>query len=353
MPGPERPVSLRPLPSVVLWEVTYACPLRCPFCYSESGLRPSRALPLEQMLRVADRLLTIRPRVVHLSGGEPLVVKGLFEVAERLQRGGVQVVLTTSGFGLDAEAARGIGASCHSVHVSIDGPDAVLHDRLRGREGSFAAALDGLGLLDRLSRARREAGQPRVRFGIDCVVLRSNFDALPRLVTDVAARFPELEFVIFNGVVPQGLASRAGYEEELLDEAQMAALDSGELERSLTLLGGGRLAVFTRNNFDLQMHPETVRDGTAWTLDRMIVEPDGAVRAMEVYEGTVGNVLDESLDLLWARSCDRRRDPFVAEQLAKVHSAAEWSAATRVIDRRFAVDKELVRLDKRRPYRTS
>ncbi|HZS40483.1 MAG TPA: radical SAM protein [Polyangia bacterium] len=337
---------------MILWEVTYACPLRCPFCYSESGLRPSRTLPLEGMLRIADRLLTIAPRVVHLSGGEPLVFKGLFQVAERLQRGGVDVVLTTSGFGLDAAGARAIGTFCHSVHVSIDGPDAALHDRLRGKEGSFAAALDALSLLDRLARARREAGQPRLRFGIDCVVLRSNFEALPRLVTDVASRFSEMEFVIYNGVVPQGLASRADYADELLDEAQMKALDSGELEARLNQLAGERLAVFTRNNFDLQMHPETVREGTAWTLDRMIVEPDGAVRAMEVYEGIVGNVLDEPLDVLWRRSCERRADPFVAEQLGKVKSTAEWSAATRVIDRRYADGAELLRLDKRRPYRT-
>jgi MoaA/NifB/PqqE/SkfB family radical SAM enzyme len=336
---------------VILWEVTYACPLRCPFCYSESGLRPARTLSPPALLEVADRLLTIRPRVVHLSGGEPLLVKGLFEVAERLSRGGVAVVLTTSGFGLDAGAARAIAATCHSVHVSVDGPDAALHDRLRGREGSFDAALDALALLDRLARARREAGQPRLRFGIDCVVLRENFAALPRLITDVAARFPEAEFVIFNGVVPQGLASRDDYAAELLDEAQMAALDGEDLARSLAKLAGDRLAVFTRNNFDLQMHPETVRDGTAWTLDRMIVEPDGEVRAMEAYEGTVGNVRDEPLELLWRRSCDRRGDPFVADQLRAVRSTAEWSAATRAIDRRFAAPAELVRLDKRRPYR--
>jgi MoaA/NifB/PqqE/SkfB family radical SAM enzyme len=351
MTAPGHTAPTRPLPSVVLWEVTYACPLRCPFCYSESGQRPSRTLPLPDMLRIADRLLTIAPRVVHLSGGEPLLVKGLFEIAERLQRGGVSVVLTTSGFGFDAQAARGIAATCHSVHVSVDGPDAALHDRLRGREGSFAAALDALAQLDRLARARREAGQPALRFGIDCVVVRSNFDALARLVTDVAARFSELEFVIFNGVVPQGLASRDGYEAELLDAAQMRALDDGSLEARLNLATDGKPAVFTRNNFDLQMHPETVRDGTAWTLDRMIVEPDGAVRAMEVYEGIVGNVLDEPLELLWARSNERRSDPFVTELLGQVRSTVEWSAATRVLDRRFAAGAELVRLDKRRPYR--
>jgi MoaA/NifB/PqqE/SkfB family radical SAM enzyme len=351
MLGHDLSSGQRPLPSVVLWEVTYACPLRCPFCYSESGLRPARTLPLEQMLRVADRLLTIRPRVVHLSGGEPLLVDGLFQVAERLMRGGVAVVLTTSGFGLDAEAARAIASHCHSVHVSVDGPDAALHDRLRGRSGSFDAAMEGLVLLDRLARARREADRPRLRFGIDCVVVRSNWSALPRIISEVAARFAEMEFVIYNGVVPQGLASRVGYEEELLDETQMAALGNGELERSLAQLAGGRLSVFTRSNFDLQMHPETVRDGTAWTLDRMIVEPDGEVRAMEVYEGTVGNVLDEPLDLLWRRSNQRRSDPFVTGQLRSVRSTSEWSAAARVIDRRFAAGAELIRLDNRRPYR--
>jgi MoaA/NifB/PqqE/SkfB family radical SAM enzyme len=338
------------LPSVILWEITYACPLRCAYCYSESGLRPSRQPPTADMLRIADALVRLGPRVVHISGGEPAIVSGLVEVGERLARGGVAVVLTTSGFGLSEEKAQGIARWFHSVHVSVDGPDAATHDRLRGRAGSFDAAIEALERFGELSRERQREGQPRVRFGTDCVVVRSNFDLIPRMVRELSPRFDEMEFMIFNGVVPQGLASRESYESELLDGLQTRRLNDEAFERELQQLVSNRVRVFTRDNVDLQMHPELVAEGTAWTLDRMIVEPDGLVRALEVYEGQVGNILTDAPELLWRRARERRIDPFVQAELATVKTAVDWAVATRRIDRRFASPDDLVRLDKRKPH---
>ncbi|ARX89288.1 hypothetical protein SMD44_08775 [Streptomyces alboflavus] len=83
---------------MVVWDTTYACPLRCSHCYSESGRRPSRQLGPDDMLRVADALVALGPRVVALSGGEPLVVRGVFDVAERLRAGGVKLSINTSGW---------------------------------------------------------------------------------------------------------------------------------------------------------------------------------------------------------------------------------------------------------------
>ena len=51
-------MALPSLPSVVLWEITYACPLRCTHCYTESGRRPSRQLSLDQMLAACARMVT-------------------------------------------------------------------------------------------------------------------------------------------------------------------------------------------------------------------------------------------------------------------------------------------------------
>lgn len=339
-----------PLPSVVLWEVTYACPLRCIHCYSESGVRPSRQLGYDEMLRVAEALARMGPRVVHLSGGEPLVVRGLLDVVERLAAAGVAVVLTTSGHGLTPELASGLSRLCHSIHVSVDGADAATHDRIRGRDGSFASALEALAAWNELSRLRRGAGGPPVRFGIDFVLLRSNFHQLRRVVTELVPRFGELEFVIGNGVVPQGLASREGFEDDLLTDEQTAQLADPEWIASLAALAPDGVVVQLRDNVDLRMHPDLVESGTAWTLDRLIVEPDGEVRALEVYEGHVGNVLTDSPEVLWERTRARRSHPLVRGELATVHSSAEWAAATRRIDRHFASPADQERLDRRKPY---
>ena len=332
------------------WEITYACPLRCSHCYSESGVRPARHLRGDELMRLADALAALKPRVVHVSGGEPLVIKELPQVAERLARAGVSVVLTTSGMGLHEEQARAIAAAFHSIHVSVDGADAQTHDRIRGRAGSFDAALAALATFDRISRERRAAGGAPLRFGLDAVILRSNFDQLARLVTDVASRFDELEWVIGSAVVPVGLASRESYDVELLTDEQLAKIRDPEFVESLRALAKPHVYVELRDNQDLQIHPDLVEEGAAWTLDRLVVEPDGQVRALGAYEGLVGSLLDEPIEILWQRANERRRDPFVTATLAKVRTPAEWAAAARTIDLKFASPADRERIARRKTY---
>jgi|1186.fasta_scaffold462355_1 MoaA/NifB/PqqE/SkfB family radical SAM enzyme len=85
-------------PTDIIWDVTYACPLRCAHCYSESGRRASRQLSRDNMLRVADALISLEPMRVALAGGEPLLVRSIFEVAERMSRAGIEVALYTEGW---------------------------------------------------------------------------------------------------------------------------------------------------------------------------------------------------------------------------------------------------------------
>ncbi|MCZ0982320.1 cytochrome P450 [Streptomyces diastatochromogenes] len=58
-------------PLEVLWDITYACPLRCTHCYSESGRRPARRLSGEDMLRAADAILALGTEGVCLAGANP------------------------------------------------------------------------------------------------------------------------------------------------------------------------------------------------------------------------------------------------------------------------------------------
>lgn len=46
-------------PPDVVWDITYACPLRCTHCYSESGRRPARQLSRAELIRVADALIAL------------------------------------------------------------------------------------------------------------------------------------------------------------------------------------------------------------------------------------------------------------------------------------------------------
>ncbi|MFD0891348.1 radical SAM protein, partial [Streptosporangium algeriense] len=84
-------------PTDVIWDVTYACPLRCQHCYSESGRRPARQLDHDDMLTVAGAIASLRPTAMEFAGGEPLLVRGLFDVAARIARDVVYNHLGPSG----------------------------------------------------------------------------------------------------------------------------------------------------------------------------------------------------------------------------------------------------------------
>jgi organic radical activating enzyme len=333
----------------IIWDITYACPLRCTHCYSTSGRRPSRQLDLDGMLRVADAILAMNPCGVSLAGGEPLMVSGVFEVAKRLTAGGIKVALFTGGWSLRPEMVQDIARLFFRISVSVDGATAAVHDRIRGRRRSFDRAMQALALLDQAAERRPGANGGPMHFGIDHVVVRSNFDQIEQMCTNVAPRFPRLRHLAFGAVVPEGLASREDFaEHELLTEEQVHLLGSAEYRERLKSLVPASVQVTTTDNLALQMHPDRVRDGQLFPA--LQIEPDGAARAMPAYEGTIGNVLTDSPAQLWQRAVDRWHDPFVAATLAQVRTMAQWAEATRKIDYHFGSADVRALIDRRARY---
>ncbi|MFC0598216.1 radical SAM protein [Streptomyces palmae] len=336
-------------PAQIVWDITYTCPLRCVHCYSESGRRPARQLDLDGMLRVADGLIELGPDSIALAGGEPLLVKGVFDVAERLARAGIEVILYTSGWSLQPWMTEPIARLFSRVSVSVDGGTPLTHDTIRGRAGSYDRALRALGLLHEEARQRRGTRQADLWLGIDYVVVRANYPQMDRLCTTVAERFPELGFVFFGAAVPAGLASRAGFQRhELVSDAQARELAEGELAARLQTLVPDTLAVRTTDNAFLWMYEVAIAEGGGFHA--LQVEPDGAVRAMPIYEGTVGSLLTDPPAELWRRAVARWSDPYVVETLAPVRTMAGWAEATRALDLRFAAPEDLARIERRPAY---
>ncbi|MFD0814693.1 radical SAM protein [Amycolatopsis umgeniensis] len=334
MSAPARPTN-------VIWDVTYACPLRCVHCYSESGRRPTRQLSLDEQLRVVDSIIELRPEMVALAGGEPLVVKGIFEVADRLSKAGIHVVCYSGGWPMKPDMAQELMRCCNTVTISLDGATAEVHDKIRGRAGSFERAMEALRILDDAVVAE---SPPGFDFGIDTVAVRSNFESLEQLCTSIAPRFPALKSLAIGAVIPAGLASRSGFvEHELLSESQVERMGDPAWARHLQSLAPPSVTVTCTDNLDLQMNPAQGLE----TFTALQIEPDGEVRAMPIYEGTVGSLLEESGETLWRRAIERWSHPFVTETLSAVHTVEEWAEATRRIDYRFGSESVRARIDRR------
>jgi MoaA/NifB/PqqE/SkfB family radical SAM enzyme len=337
------------VPDNVIWDITYSCPLRCVHCYSESGRRPSRQLGMADLLRVTEAIISLRPQGVALAGGEPLLVGDVFEVAGRLTRASIPVMLYTGGWLVEERTVRAAAEVNAKIVVSIDGATADVHDRIRGRAGSFTRALRALSILDHSSREARERGLSVPSFGIDFVVMASNLDQMEMLCTDVVPIFSELKSLSFNVVAPAGLASRQDFgQTELLTDEQADFVGSTEQQRRLQALVPSSVMVTTTDNRFLRMHPDQIACGAAFAT--MQVEPDGEVRAMPMYEGTVGSLLHEPAETLWRRAIQRWSDPFVVTTLRTVRTMSDWAEATRRLDRYFGSPAVLQRIAQRPEY---
>ncbi len=331
-------------PVSATWDLTYACQLRCGYCYSESGRRASSTLPHADLLRIADTLAEMGVRTVQLSGGEPLLVAGLPEIVEHLRARGAKVMLYTNGLLVtDANAAE-LGRLFSRIRVCVDGATAEVHDRVRGREGAFRGALDGLRALDRAAAARRIAGEKKLRFGLETIIVQRNFGDLEAICASVVPLFPELSFVRFGAAIPAGPANAERYAEtELLTPEQIAALrDPAFVERLRERLPASAKDITVMDNFDLATAGGEAGEGL------LHVEADGSLRGMIMYEGTVGNLLRDEPGALWQRVLERRTDPVALARLSAVRTLTEWAEVAREVDWQNASDETRARIQLRR-----
>jgi cyclic pyranopterin phosphate synthase len=118
--------------------VTDRCNLRCVYCMPEEGLsfhEQEDLLSFDEITRVAGVARGLGVRSVRLTGGEPLVRKGLPSLVERLAALGFDdIALTTNGTAL-AKAAPALGrAGLRRVNISCDSlrPDRFAAIRRRG-----------------------------------------------------------------------------------------------------------------------------------------------------------------------------------------------------------------------------
>ena len=159
--------------------VTDRCDLRCVYCMAEhmTFLPKAQVLTLEELERLASAFIDLGVRKIRITGGEPLVRKGVMDLfgalAPRLAAGDLdEVTLTTNGTRLETFAADLAASGVRRVNVSLDSLNPETFRRLT-RGGDLAQVLRGL-------EAARAAG---LAVKINAVALRDdNADELPDLV---------------------------------------------------------------------------------------------------------------------------------------------------------------------------
>jgi radical SAM protein with 4Fe4S-binding SPASM domain len=161
-------------------ELTLACNMRCLHCGSTAGKARRDELTREEFARVFRGLAALGCSEVCLLGGEPFMRKDWYAVAGDAADAGLKLVFITNGLAVRESVVgklRRLGA-VDRVGVSVDGPTARIHERIRGRKGSFEKAW-------RAARLLRDGG---FETGIITTVSRINFSSLEAMKDLVAGQ---------------------------------------------------------------------------------------------------------------------------------------------------------------------
>jgi cyclic pyranopterin phosphate synthase len=127
--------------------VTDRCNLRCTYCMPEEVVFMERdeILTFEEIARVVRIAVPLGIDKVRLTGGEPLMRKGLSQLIEMLSRveGLKDIGLTTNGLLLAEQADRFFQAGLRRINISIDTLDPSRFHQLTRRDG-LDKVIDGI-----------------------------------------------------------------------------------------------------------------------------------------------------------------------------------------------------------------
>ena len=174
--------------------ITDRCNYKCVYCRTGEVGAQYPELAIEEYLRLISLFVGLGITKVRLTGGEPLLRRGLVDLVARLAAlrtchgQPLDLALTTNGHLLESLAAPLKAAGLNRVTVSMDAVDAPTFERITRVPGSFQNVLGGI-------RAARAAGLTPLK--INCVLLRGFNDgqiesfALFARQEDVVVRFIE------------------------------------------------------------------------------------------------------------------------------------------------------------------
>ena len=192
--------------------VTDRCDLRCTYCMPAEGvplMQHSEVLSYEEILRIVRLMAGLGVKKVRLTGGEPLVRRGLASLVSKLKEieGIEKVVLTTNGILLSDYLPELTAAGLDGVNISIDALNENVFEQITRRSG-----------VDKVLKSIDDAlTYPQLKVKLNCVPTETNrseiFPLVERFLQDgrLSLRFIEL--------MPIGLGKdNVGISEESLRE---------------------------------------------------------------------------------------------------------------------------------------
>ncbi|MER7082315.1 pyrroloquinoline quinone biosynthesis protein E [Saccharopolyspora kobensis] len=278
-----------PSPFGLLAELTYACPLHCPYCSNPLDMADYQdELDTAQWQRVLAEARELGVLQLHLSGGEPLLRRDAVEIVRSAHELGMYTNLITSALSLSEQRAVELrAAGLDHVQISVQAHEAGLSDRIAGTT-SFRRKIAAAHLV-------KELGWPLT---LNVVLHRLNIDGIADILAmaeDLGADRIELANTQYYGWARRNrdglLPSRAQ-----LDRAEVAVRAAKER------LAGRMEIIYVLPDY-YSRYPKPCMGG--WGERQLTVAPNGDVLpcpAAQELPLPRANVREHSLEWIWSRS---------------------------------------------------
>jgi len=281
-----------PRPLTLIAELSYRCPLRCPYCSNPLEIGAPR---YRDELATADWALVFAQAAqlgvlqLALTGGEPMLRRDLPELCAAARDAGLYSSLITAGTLFDAERAHELRrAGLDHVQISIQSPNQAENDRIAGNR-SFEKKLAA-------ARLAVELGFPLT---INCVLHRQNLDRIEEILAlalELGAQRLELANTQYYGwAVPNQAALMPTRDQ--LERAEQAVIQFRERV-------GPRLDILWVLPDYYEDLPKPCMGG--WGQTAMVVAPNGDVlpcqAASTIPDLPLDNVAEHPLEWIWTES---------------------------------------------------
>jgi PqqA peptide cyclase len=276
-------------PYALLAEVTYRCPLHCPYCSNPTRYPTGAELTTEEWRRVIREASAVGVLQAGFSGGEPLLRADLASVVAEARACGMYTNLITSGVGLDERRARELrDAGLDSAQISFQADEAALADGIAGVRAH-----------QRKLEAARIVREQGIALSVNVVLHRANLSRLREIIAFAASlgtNHLELANTQYYG---WGFLNRAQLTptRAQVDEARRIAAE--EKQRH-----AGRMDIFYVLPDYYEHRPKPCMQG--WGRRYLTVNPTGEVlpcpTASSIRDMRFDNVRENSLAWIWSDS---------------------------------------------------
>ncbi len=273
-------------PLWLLAELTYKCPLQCPYCSNPLEIAKYQdEISTEDWIRVMQQARKMGATQMGFSGGEPLVRQDLEELIQEARHLGYYTNLITSGVGMDEERVKRFkDAGLDHIQISFQASNEELNNFLGGTK-SFQHKKE-------MARIVKAYEYPMV---LNIVIHRKNIDQMREILdmtVELNADYVELASTQYYGW------SRINVDHLLPTREQLAKAEKIAMEYQKKLKGKSKIIYVIPDYFENR--PKPCMNG--WGAIFLTITPDGT--ALPCHEAgqlpiEFPNVKEYSIEELW------------------------------------------------------